>query len=132
MSFKLIISVVLSLMVTTTQAFTVKLSFPQGLPTQLDFAYAVSTGNCSSPNNIKCNFTHSSVGGIDGSHIAQYLAAVNAEFKTMTPVADKFHKPTNFIQLKVPGQTGVCKPINILGKKTISVLVNKNGSCILT
>ena len=128
MNFKLLLTAFFALTVSTVEAFTLKVNFPQGQPAQLDFAYALSTGNCSTANNVNCHFSKSSVNGIDGAHITEYLDALTKEFKTLTPVADKFNKPTNFIQMKVPGQKGVCT-VSLLGKATVSISVNKNGTC---
>lgn len=130
MSFKLLFTLLLTLLVSTVEALTLKVSFPQNKPpAQLNFAYAISSGNCSNPNNVKCHFTQSSVSGLQGAHIIQYITVLNAEFKAMTPVVDKFHKPTNFIKMTIPGQKGTCL-INIVGKTNISVLLNQNGSCV--
>ncbi len=131
MNFKLLFTLILALVVTTAESFTLNVSLPKGIPA-LNFSYAVSTGSCSNPNSVNCHFTQSKVDGIAGAHITQYLTAVNAEFKTMTPVVDKLHT-TNFIEMKIPGQSGVCH-IDLLGKKVnsvISVILNKTGICIV-
>jgi hypothetical protein len=47
----------------------------------------------------------------------------------MTPMIDMFHNPTNFVEIKIPGQSGLCH-IDVLGKSTILVRIHKNGTCI--
>jgi hypothetical protein len=114
----------------TAYAFDLNVSFPQGIPDKLDFAYGISTGDCSSPSSIKCKFTQSQIGGLGSAYIVKYLQSINSFFKTMTPVADKFHKPTNYITMKVTGKTGRCS-IDVLGKTRISVMMNKDGVCVI-
>jgi len=129
-NYKVLCAFILTFLCSTLYAFELDVTFPQGVPEKLDFAYGISTGDCSNPNSIKCHFTQSKLGGIDSAHIIQYLQSINALFKTMTPVADKFHKPTNYIEMKVPGKTGMCS-IEVLGKAKISVAMNKNGGCTI-
>jgi hypothetical protein len=124
-----LIALVLGLAHLTVHAFTLTVSFLDGIPEQADFAYAISTGHCSPSSYTQCHFTQSTVGGIDGEYVMQYIKEVNSLFKTMTPVTDNFHNPTNFVEIRIPGQNGICY-VDVLGKEKISVRINKNGTCI--
>ena len=128
MEQKFLLAFVLGLVFSSVHAFTLNVRFLQGTPAKIDFAYAVSTGSCASTSSTKCSFTQSKLGGIDGAHFTQFLKAANDTFKTMTPVVDKIHT-SNFVELKIPGQSGVCH-VNLLGKTTVTVNVNKNGTCV--
>ena len=66
---------------------------------------------------------------MDGELFMEYIKNMNVIFKTMTPVADKFHIPTNYVEIKIIGQRGLCY-VDILGKTNISVRINKDGNCI--
>ena len=128
MKCPVILGAILGAVLSNANAFTLNLDFPQGTPATIDFAYAVSTGDCSS-STLNCSFSQASYGGIKGSYIHKFMRDMNSTFELMTPVEDRIHTPTNFTIIKVKGLSGVCR-INLLGKKIINVKVNKDGSCV--
>lgn len=127
MKFPVLLGAILGLTISNAHAFNIKLDFPQGTPSAIDFSYAVSTGDCSSttPN---CTFSHASYGGIKGDYINKFMRDLNSTFDRLTPVTDKVNK-SNFVEVKIQGQKGLCH-VGILGKKTINIKINKDGSCI--
>ena len=127
-SIRSLLFLALGMAASTVNAFTLNVSFLGGVPAQMDFAYAVSTGNCATAPSVNCQYTHSSMSGIAGSKSTEFFALMNSAFKDMGPVADGFNKPTNFVEFKIEGQSGVCH-IDLLGRTDISVAIDKNGNC---
>lgn len=128
-AIKLCFATLLMAFVSMANALTLNVSFLQQAPALFDVSYAVSTGDCSSTKAINCHREQSSMEGIAGAHAANFFKSLNTLFRAKTPVADKINKPSNFIEIKIPGQSGVCRA-NLLGKKTLSLKINKNGSCL--
>lgn len=129
MNKSILLGALLGAAVSNAQAFTLNLEFPQGTPDTIDFAYAVSSGDCSS-STPKCNYTHATYNGIKGSLIHKFMRDMNSSFELITAVKDKVNSPTNFVQIKITDQKGLCR-INLLGKKNIYVKINKDGNCMV-
>ena len=110
-------------------ALTLNVRFLQHVPASFAVSYAVSTGDCSLKKSMDCSYSHSSMSGIAGSHAEVLFKNLNILFKTKVPVADKIHKSTNFIEIKIQGQSGVCRA-SLLGKKVVTLNINKNGTCL--
>ena len=66
-------------------AFTLNLEFPQGTPAAIDFAYAVSTGDCSS-TSPNCTHVSASYNGIKGTYIHKFMPDMNSTFQPLIPV----------------------------------------------
>lgn len=127
MKSSMVLGVLLGAMVSSANAFNVQLDFPQGKPAAIDFSYAVSSGVCTTPAG--CRFDKGSFTDIKDFDINGFMVITNSWFEPVTPAADSLNTPTNFVEVKVKGQSGVCH-VGLLGKQNIKLAINADGSCV--
>lgn len=127
MKSSVVLGVLLGAFVSNANAFTLELDFPQGKPAAMDFAYAVSSGDCTT--TAGCYFDKASFADIKDFDIKGFLDIVNSWFKPLTAVQDNVNSPTNYVAIKLKGQSAVCRA-NLLGKQNIKLAINADGTCI--
>jgi hypothetical protein len=112
----------------STHALTLDIRFTHSEPPDIDFTYAISSGDCINQSAAACHYEHGAMTEIPGSSVFELIKWFNSQFNVTTPTADKSRQSTNYVEIKIHDQQGLCH-IDVLGKTNIIVYIQPDGTC---